>query len=103
MEQPFSPRERGEVQAVTEWVFRGTQFAEDAELPDGMRPGPLKEKWDPWVIECVDLLDADGAFRNFPCPGSLRDQPAYDMEVLRAVRAEWVALMNEKMKVSNGR
>jgi hypothetical protein len=103
VESPFSVGERVEVQSVTEWIFRGIQHAEGAVLPDGMCPGMLKEKWGPWVTECIDLLDAEGAFRNYPCPGSIREQPAYDMEVLRAVRAEWVSLMNEKMKVPNGR
>lgn len=98
MVAPFSIEERREVQLVTEWTFRGVQFAEDAELPDGDDPALLMGKWGAWVTECLDLLDAEGTFRNYPCPGSLREQPAYDMDVLRCVRQAWVGMMNEKMQ-----
>lgn len=42
-------------------------------------------------------MDSDGALRHFPLPGARREQPAFDMDVLRIVRQRWVELMNEKI------
>ena len=82
-------------------MFRGTQFPEDGEpLPGGGQPAEMIERWQPWVQECLDLLDGDGAFRHFPGPGSRREQAAFDMDVLRVVRQEWVRLQNEKIEES---
>jgi hypothetical protein len=103
MESPFTAGERIDICDVTEWIFRGVQFADDAELPpvdgkpgNGRIPTDLIEKWQPWVMECLDLLDSEGAFAHFPRPGSRREQPAYDMEILRIVRGKWVELKNEQ-------
>ena len=112
MEPPFTPGERVDICDVTEWIFQGIQFADGAELPSvdgspesGRVPAELIAKWQPWVLECLDLLDSDGAFAHFPRPGSRRTQPAYDMEVLRIVRGRWVELKNEDNKrgFSNGK
>ena len=96
MEPPFTDAERGQLQDVTEWMFNGIQLAEGEVCRDGSCPADLMERWRPWVIECIDLLDGDGAFRHFPGPGSIRDQPAYDMDVLRIIRHRWVGLLNDK-------
>ncbi len=48
-------------------------------------------------MECLDCMDSDGALRHFPLPGARREQPAFDMDVLRIVRQRWVELMNEKI------
>jgi len=51
------------------------------------------------------MMDADGAFRHLPEMGALRDQPAFDMSVLRVIRRRWVELMNAKNREGfrNGR
>ena len=54
--------------------------------------------WRDWVVEAVDMMDGDGTFRHFPCAGARRQQPAYDMEVLRVVRGKWCELRNDDMK-----
>jgi hypothetical protein len=52
------------------------------------------------VQECLDILDGDGALQHLPYPGSYREQPAFDMAVLRVIRQEWVRLQNEKLNES---
>jgi hypothetical protein len=54
------------------------------------------ERWVPWVNEALDMMDSEGAFVLLPYTGGLRAQPAFDMSVLRVVRAEWCRLLNEQ-------
>lgn len=65
-------------------------------LPDGSNPSLLAVKWGPWVTEALDMMDGDGAFAHLPRGGGRDEQLAYDMSVLRLVRAEWVRLRNAK-------
>jgi len=48
------------------------------------------------------MLDGDGAFGHLYYPGSISEQPAYDMDVFDTVRHRWVELMNERLK-DNGK
>ena len=84
------------------WVREGTEFPPDATLPDGTRPAELIAKWGPWVQEAVDLMDADGALVAFPHGLQRSEEPAVDMDVLRAIRGEWVRLENERIRAQTG-
>jgi hypothetical protein len=46
----------------------------------------------------VLMIAGDGTFRHFPEKGSLREQPARDMEIYDAARGRWVERMNEKIR-----
>lgn len=60
-------------------------------------------EWSPWIEEANVLMDGDGTFRHLPYPGSYREQPAFDMAVLNAVRHKWNELRNRKIEQQQGR
>lgn len=67
-------------------------------LPDGSRPAALIMRWGGWVTECVDMMDSECAFVSLPASGGRDDQPAIDMSILRAIRAQWAKRLDAKMK-----
>lgn len=55
-------------------------------------------RWGPWIEEANVMMDGDGAFRHLPYPGSYREQPAFDMDVLNLIRHQWVELRNQDVE-----
>ena len=43
-------------------------------------------------------MDGDGAFAHYPRTGAWSEQAAYDMAILRLIRAKWVEMINESAK-----
>lgn len=56
------------------------------------------QEWGPWVIDCLRMLDAEGAYAHYFFAGALGDQPAIDMDLYDVIRGRWVELMNEQIK-----
>lgn len=54
--------------------------------------------WQPWIRDCIRLLDGDGAFAHFMYAGGLADQPAFDMHIYDIIRRIWVTKKNAEMK-----
>jgi len=82
---------------VTDWVFDRAEFAEDCGDVGGISPAEAMLAWGPWVFECVEMLDGDGAFAHLPEPGAYREQPARDMMIYSVIRGQWVKRRNEEM------
>ncbi len=86
MEPPFSIADLDDLIEVVGWCLSGAEFPEDCEpLPDGRVPTELMRRWEPWVAEAQDMFDERGQCRYLLYAGGVRDQPAYDMQVLRAI------------------
>jgi hypothetical protein len=79
-------------------MFRGDEFDEGDEYPDGKDPAKLIEAWAPWVCEAVVFMDGDGAVRHWKYEGSYADQPAFDQSVYSRIRSRWIELRNEDLK-----
>jgi hypothetical protein len=99
VEFPFSLRAVGEIRDAVEWIHGKVDLEEDSEYPDGSDPYYIRQKWEPWIIECIELfLDADGAFRRFRYDLSIDEYPWVDIQIYRIIRAKYVDLKNEDMK-----
>ena len=98
MECPFTRRERRQLVDVCEWLHDGAVYEQGDTLPDGDDPAALMNEWRSWVEECLVLLDAEGRFRHLPYPGTYREQPDYDMQVLQLIRSTFNRLENAKIQ-----
>jgi hypothetical protein len=83
---------------VTTWTFNKTKFPAAAVFPDGTAPADLLLDWKPWVLECVDMLDGDGAQRHWKHDGAYGDQPWVEIEIYRVIRNTWNDLRMQKME-----
>ena len=54
--------------------------------------------WGPWVVDCIRMLDGDGAYAHLPYSPVYMRNPAYDMTVYDVIRSRWNELRNEDMK-----
>lgn len=61
-------------------------------------PYLLMQCWGPWVVDCLRLMDGDGAYAHWPYPGAYMEQPAFDMGIYDAIRSRWVELRNAELK-----
>jgi hypothetical protein len=98
VEYPFSNSDGEEIKAVAEWIFKGEEYEIEDELPDGICPGELIQKWAPWIVEMVRFMDGDGAVRHWKYSTIYADEPAIDQEIYAIARARWIELKNEKLK-----
>ena len=57
----------------------------------------------PWVQDALRMMDSDGAWAHFKYAGALAEQPAYDMDVLDAVKSKWCELRNREMEGKYGK
>lgn len=58
--------------------------------------------WGPWVELATQLMDGEGAWVALPWPGSLMEQPDFDMSALSIIRGRWNELRAEEMKTGGG-
>lgn len=63
----------------------------------------MMERWKPWAVDCLRLLDADGAFARYRHGQNLNQEPAIDMAILDLVRAEWNRLRTKDLERPGGK
>lgn len=61
------------------------------DYPDGTNPYKLLEIWRDWVIDYTRLKDGEGNYMHYKHPGTLADQPIFDMQVFDCIRMQWIA------------
>jgi len=100
VEQPFSTDDVRDIRDVVEWLYHKDTFEDDAEYSDGTNPAELMARWQPWWINCMRLLDGDGAYMHYMYGTALADEPALDMSIYDIIRMRWIELRNEDIKNS---
>lgn len=72
--------------------------------PDGSVPSKIRGRWEPWIIECLELmLDGYGTFRRFRYDLPLDEQPWIDLLIYRAVRRRFLELRREDAETDGQR
>lgn len=84
-------------------MYRRSTFDPDEEWPDGTRPYEAMQIYGPWVDLATQLMDGDGAWVSLPWPGSMMEQPEFDMTVLSIIRGRWNELRGEEMRSGGSR
>jgi hypothetical protein len=89
VEPPFSESDLAELSEVAEWFVAGREFPADCEAreDDGKVPSEMMRRWESWLVEADQTSDAYGRPWCLPYGGGSREQPAFDMDVLRACRS----------------
>lgn len=83
---------------MTEWVYSRAEFDPGEEWPDGSRPYDTLRAFAPWVELATSLMDGEGAWTGYLWPGTLMEQPEFDMQVLTIIRGRWNEMRTEEMR-----